>query len=115
MPTMQRFFDKHGIPFHAGMEMTSNEAIKQAVEAGMGLGIVSVHTLELELEAKRLVILKVEGFPIRRNWHMVHLKGKRFSPVAQAFHDFLMSVDVSELLQSPVARPVAEAAAGISK
>lgn len=98
---MKRFFDSHGIPFQAGMEMTSNEAIKQAVEAGMGLGIVSLHTLELELEAKRLVVLNVEEFPIRRNWHMVHLKGKRLSPVAQAFHDFLLGADSNKLVKSP--------------
>lgn len=97
---MKRFFDSHGINFQAGMEMTSNEAIKQAVEAGMGLGIVSLHTLELELEAKRLVVLNVEEFPIRRNWHIVYLKGKRLSPVARAFHDFLLGADASTLLNS---------------
>ncbi len=103
---MKRFFKDHGMKFQAGMEMTSNEAIKQAVEAGLGLGIVSVHTLELELEAGRLVILNVEDFPILRHWHLVHLKGKRWSPVAQAFNDFLLGPDAEHFLKSLVRYPI---------
>lgn len=102
---MKRFFKDHGIEFQVGIEMTSNEAIKQSVEAGLGLGIVSVHTLELELEAGRLVILDVEGFPIMRHWHLVHLRGKRWSPVAQAFNDFLLGPDAEHLLKSQVRVP----------
>ena len=74
-----------------GMEMTSNEAIKQAVEAGLGLGIVSIHTLTLELEVGRLVILDVQNFPILRHWYVVHRKGKRLSPIATAFRQFVLS------------------------
>ncbi|MDQ1363360.1 MAG: LysR family transcriptional regulator, low CO2-responsive transcriptional regulator [Pseudomonadota bacterium] len=87
---IQRFFDNHGVPFHTGIEMSSNEAIKQAVEAGLGLGIVSIHTLELELETGRLVVLDVEDFPIMRHWHIVQRAGKRLSPVAQAFKQFVL-------------------------
>lgn len=87
---MERFFSEQGVHLTTGMEMTSNEAIKQAVEAGLGLGIVSVHTLELELETDRLAILDAENFPILRHWYLVHRKGKRLSPVAQAFHDFVL-------------------------
>ena len=87
---IQRFFDNHGVTFHTGIEMSSNEAIKQAVEAGLGLGIVSVHTLELELETGRLVILDVEDFPIIRHWHIVQRTGKRLSPAAQAFKQFVL-------------------------
>lgn len=87
---IQRFFEEHGVPFHTGIEMSSNEAIKQAVEAGLGLGIVSIHTLELELETKRLVLLDVEDFPIMRHWHIVQRSGKRLSPVAQAFKQFVL-------------------------
>lgn len=85
---MQRFFDERGISFQAGVEMTSNEAIKQAVEAGLGLGIVSRHTLELELITERLRILPVEGFPILRSWFVVNRRGKRLSPLAKAFRSF---------------------------
>ena len=79
----QRFFDEHGVPFNTGIEMTSNEAIRQAVEAGLGLGVVSIHTLELELETGRLEILDVEDFPIIRHWYVLQRKGKRLSPAAQ--------------------------------
>ncbi len=86
---MERFFESHDIPFEPGMEMTSNEAIKQAVEAGLGLAVVSIHTLELELETQRLAILDVEDFPIMRHWYVVHPRSKRLSPVAQAFKGFV--------------------------
>ncbi len=86
----RRFFDEHGVPFNTGIEMTSNEAIRQAVEAGLGLGIVSIHTLELELETARLDILDVQGFPIKRHWYVIQRKGKRLSPAAQAFKEFVL-------------------------
>jgi DNA-binding transcriptional LysR family regulator len=107
---MERFFAARGVVLRAGMEMTSNEAIKQAVEAGLGLGIVSVHTLELELEAKRLEVLDVEGFPIMRHWYLVHREGKRLSPVASVFRDYLLGAEGAHLLESPVVSPVATAA-----
>lgn len=88
---MERFFNEHGVSLQTGMEMTSNEAIKQAVEAGLGLGIVSIHTLTLELEVGRLVLLDVQGFPILRHWYVVHRKGKRLSPIATAFRQFVLS------------------------
>jgi DNA-binding transcriptional LysR family regulator len=87
---IQRFFRERDMTFHTGIEMSSNEAIKQAVEAGLGLGIVSIHTLELELETRRLVILPVEDFPIIRHWRIVQRSGKRLSPVAQAFKQFVL-------------------------
>lgn len=88
---MERFFSERGVRLTTGMEMTSNEAIKQAVEAGLGLGIVSIHTLELELETRRLAILDAESFPILRHWYVVHREGKRLSPAAQAFHDYVLT------------------------
>lgn len=88
---MQRFFEEHNLSITSSMEMNENEAIKQAVQAGMGLGVVSIHTIELELETKRLVILNVEDFPIMRHWYLVHRKEKRLSPITQAFKDFVLS------------------------
>jgi len=88
---MQRFFDEHKLSITSSMEMNENEAIKQSVQAGMGLGIVSIHTIELELETKRLVILNVEDFPIMRHWYLVHRKDKRLSPIAQEFRKFVLS------------------------
>ena len=87
---IKRFFDLHGVEFNTGIEMTSNEAIKQAVEAGLGLGIVSIHTIELELETGHLRVLDVEDFPIKRDWYILNRKGKRLSPAAKAFKQFVL-------------------------
>ena len=87
---MERFFAEHRIKLNTGMEMGTNEAIKQAVQAGMGLGIISLHTIELELETKRLKVLDVEGFPIKRHWYVVHRSQKRLTKAAQAFKEFLL-------------------------
>jgi DNA-binding transcriptional LysR family regulator len=87
---MERFFAAHQISINRGMETDTNEAIKQAVQAGMGLGIMSLHTAELELLTNRLKVLDVQDFPIIRHWHVVHRKNKRLSSVAQAFREFLL-------------------------
>ncbi|MEN8107055.1 MAG: LysR family transcriptional regulator [Pseudomonadota bacterium] len=88
----ERFFaERGGISFSKTMEMNSNEAIKQAVQAGLGLGVLSIHTMEVELMLKRLVVLDVEGFPIMRHWYIVHRHGKRFSAIARAFKDFVLT------------------------
>lgn len=87
---MERFFTACGLGLHATMELSSNEAIKLAVQAGLGLGILSLQTLELELALKRLVVLDVEHFPIMRHWYVVHRADKRLSPVALAFKDFVL-------------------------
>ncbi len=87
---MERFFAEHHIKINKGMETDTTEAIKQAVQAGMGLGIMSQHTAELELEMGRLKILDVQGFPIIRYWHVVNRKNKRLSAVANAFREFLL-------------------------
>jgi len=97
---IQRFFDQHNASFQTGIEMSSNETIKQAVEAGLGLGIVSIHTLELELETQRLEILDVKGFPIQRHWHIMQRSGKRLSPVAQAFKQFVLD-EASKFIRLP--------------
>lgn len=82
---MERFFARLGATISSSMEISSNEAIKQAVQAGLGLGIVSQHTLEKELALQRLVILEVDSFPIMRHWYIVHRKNKRFTALHQAF------------------------------
>ena len=70
--------------------MNKNEAIKQAVEAGLGVGVVSLHTVQAELSARRLCVLDVQGFPLRRQWYLVQRRGKRLSPAAQAFVQFVL-------------------------
>ena len=87
---MERFFSERDIRLTTGMEVGSNEAIKQSVQAGLGLGLLSRDTLEQELSLRRLVILDVAEFPILRHWYIVHRSGKRLSPVAQAFKEFLL-------------------------
>jgi DNA-binding transcriptional LysR family regulator len=87
---VDNFFRAHGLELKVAMEMNANEAIKQAVEVGLGLGIVSLHTVRAELEAGRLCSLDVEDFPIRRKWYLVYRDGKRFSAAAQTFADFLL-------------------------
>ena len=82
---MERFFEQSGYSISSVMEMSSNEAINQAVEAGLGLGIVSHHTLELELALERLEVLDVESFPIMRHWYLVHRKGKRLTALMDEF------------------------------
>ncbi|MDH5632301.1 MAG: LysR family transcriptional regulator [Gammaproteobacteria bacterium] len=96
---MERFFSQQGVHLTTGMEMTSNEAIKQAVEAGLGLGIVSIHTLTLELETRRLAILDAQSFPILRHWYVVHRQGKRLSPAAMAFRDYVLTEGPSVMKQ----------------
>ena len=88
---LERLFAEHRLPLNVSMEMASNETIKQAVQAGMGISLLSLHTIELELKTRRLAVLDVLGLPIVRDWHVVHLAAKRLSPVAQAFRGFLLS------------------------
>jgi len=87
---MERFFAARGLEIRSSMEMSSNEAIKQAVQAGLGLGILSLQTLEMERALNRLAVLDVDGFPIMRHWYIVHRADKRLSPVAQAFKGFVL-------------------------
>ncbi|MEJ2060538.1 MAG: LysR family transcriptional regulator [Gammaproteobacteria bacterium] len=82
---MENFFAEHGLHFQAAMEMNKNEAIKQAVEAGLGVGVVSLHTIQAELASGQLCVLDVKGFPLKRQWYLVQREGKRLSPAAQAF------------------------------
>jgi LysR family transcriptional regulator, low CO2-responsive transcriptional regulator len=88
--SMERVFRERGIPFNTSMEVSSNETIKQAVMAGMGLSFLSAHTVGLELTAGKIAILDVVGLPIIRDWYVIHLREKRLSPIAGAFRAFLL-------------------------
>jgi len=88
---MERFFNERGMKLRTGMEVGSNEAIKQSVQAGLGLGLLSQATIEQELALKRLVVLDIAEFPIMRQWFVVHRKGKRLSAAAEAFRNFLLA------------------------
>ncbi|MDX8399367.1 MAG: LysR family transcriptional regulator [Gallionellaceae bacterium] len=87
---VERYFASHNLALPRHMEMDTNEAIKQSVQAGIGIGIISRHGIDMELETKRLVILDVDKFPIVRHWHIVQRKDKRPSVAAQEFERFLL-------------------------
>ncbi|MCO5064756.1 MAG: LysR substrate-binding domain-containing protein [Rhizobiaceae bacterium] len=80
-----------------GVELGSNETIKQAVMAGLGVAFISAHTIALEVEFGRLVVLDVEGLPIRRQWFSVMRADRTASPAMATFHDFLMQQGVAYL------------------
>jgi DNA-binding transcriptional LysR family regulator len=88
---IERFFAEHGHAFRSTLEMGSNESIKYSVIAGLGLGVVSLHSIRLELETRSLVLLDVEGFPIQRYWHIVTREGKWLSPAAEAFKEYVIA------------------------
>jgi molybdate transport repressor ModE-like protein len=86
---MEQFFQKHRIEPKVGMAMDSNETIKQAVMAGLGIAFISQHTVFHELEEGRLMVLKVAGLPVMRQWHAIRRADKILLPPAQAMLDFL--------------------------
>jgi DNA-binding transcriptional LysR family regulator len=87
---MERYFREHRIDLQVAMEMPSNETIKQAVIAGMGLAFLSLHTLGLELRAGVLERLDVEDTPVLRTWNLVHPQSRLLSPAAEAFRYFML-------------------------
>jgi DNA-binding transcriptional LysR family regulator len=86
---MERFFAEHGVQPSDRTEMPSNETIKQAVMAGMGLAFISGHAIGLELAAGRLTTLPVTGTPVMRQWYVVRRAEKQVLPMAAAFLEFV--------------------------
>lgn len=86
----ERLLEKNGLSIEPYMELGSSEAIKQGVMAGLGLAVLSLHSLRLERDAGKLVVLDVNGFPFKRRWFAVHLKGKQLSLTAKTFLDFIL-------------------------
>lgn len=87
---IEAHFKDKNTEIKSSLELGSNEAIKHAVSAGLGIGVVSLHSILLELEANKLVILDVVDFPIDRYWHIVKRKGKHLHPAAKQFQDFIL-------------------------
>ena len=87
----ERFLEQHGVKPRIGMEIGSNETIKQAVIAGLGIAFISGHTIAPEIEDGRLVILDVVGLPEMRQWFVVRPAAKRLMPAAGALRDFLVA------------------------
>jgi DNA-binding transcriptional LysR family regulator len=88
---VEKAFRKAGIHVPVGMELGSNGAIKHAVESGLGLAALSRYAIPLERSSGRLTVLEVEGFPIRRQWHIVHLRRQRLAAPVSGFIEFLRS------------------------
>jgi LysR family transcriptional regulator for metE and metH len=86
---IRSLFQDAGLEPPAGMEIGSNETIKQAVIAGLGIALISAHTIAHEAEDARLAILDVAGLPVVRQWFVVHRRDKRLLPAAAALRDFL--------------------------
>jgi len=95
---MEGFFLGQGLTLRHSVEMASNETIKQAVMAGMGISLISDHTVRLELSVGLLTRLAVAGTPLLRHWHIVRLAQKQWSPMAEAFRDFLCAEGAALLL-----------------
>ena len=87
---MEKFFEGTNVEPRVVMEMNSNETIKQAVMAGMGISFLSLHTIGLELENRLIAVLDVEGTPIVRAWNVVHTLSKLLSPPAEAFRYYML-------------------------
>jgi DNA-binding transcriptional LysR family regulator len=88
---LERYLEEQKVGAGETLEMSSNETLKQATMAGLGIAFISEHTIGLELSVKRLAILKIAGTPVMRQWHLVHRAEKRLLPAAEAFREFMRS------------------------
>ncbi len=86
----EEMFRNHLFTPHRTISMGSNETIKQAVIAGMGVSLISLHTLPLELKTGEVSLLDVIGTPIERTWYVVHMNSKRLLPAGRQFRNFLL-------------------------
>lgn len=87
---IEKVFAHHNLRLKVRLELGSNEAIKQAIVGGLGVSILSAHTLALEGATGKLTLLDVQGFPIERHWSVIYLNGKQMSVVAQTFFEYLL-------------------------
>ena len=86
-----RLLEQQGLQIEPYMELSSSEAIKQGVMAGLGLAVLSLHSIRLEQNTGKLIVLDVEGFPIKRRWFVVHLKNKQLSLTAKTFFEYILN------------------------
>ena len=85
---VEHFLAENRVAVDVVIELSSNEAIKQAIAGGLGISVLSQHSLDLETQNGLLTILNVEGFPIQRHWYVIYPTGKQLSVAAQTFLDF---------------------------
>ena len=98
----EHFFAAHGLALRPRLELGSNEAVKQAVAGGLGLSLLSAHALAHAVD-EGIAVLRVEGTPLPTQWQVVYPAGKRLSPLASAFLEFLRE-RAAELERSAQAR-----------
>ncbi|MGF1642986.1 MAG: LysR family transcriptional regulator [Thiotrichales bacterium] len=98
---VETWFRDREVQITPGMELGSSEAIKQAIIANLGISIVPLSSLELELETHRIKLLDVQGFPLRRMWHAVHLGDLQLGLTARVFLDFLIQEGRINLAANP--------------
>ncbi len=101
----ERLMKKHGLKVNVRMEIGSNEAIKQAVAGGLGLAVLSHHSIKLDTSSGVLAVLNVQHFPIQRYWYIVHPRTKQLSVVARTFLDFLHE-QAQAIVDSDQSRPI---------
>ena len=111
---LERFLVEHGVVAGKVMELGSNETIKQAVMAGLGISFISEHTIGLERSVGRLVRLNVNGTPLNRQWRLVHRTDKRLMPAATAFVEF-MNAEGSRLIEEQIGRHDASRTEAVGK
>lgn len=92
----ERFFEEHGVRLRPRMTLGSNEAVKQAVAGGLGMAVLSEHTLTLDVASGAFAFLDVKGFPLLREWYAVYPVGKRISPIARAFLEYITQEGASK-------------------
>ncbi len=86
---MEKYIQANELPVQKKMELTSNEAVKQAVIAGLGYSIMPLIGIKNELTNGQLQIIPVKGFPISSSWYLIWMKGKKLSPAAAGFVDYV--------------------------
>jgi DNA-binding transcriptional LysR family regulator len=101
----EAMFGRHRFSPRVSMELGSDEAVKQAILAGLGVSILSRHTLGIDTEQSQLICLDVDGFPLERHWQFVYPVGKQLSAVAQGFMD-LVRVEARQLVRDHLAHGV---------
>jgi len=87
---MEQAFGEAGVAPRVEMEIASNETIKQAVAAGFGVGFLSAHAVQQEVALGRLAVIAVRGFPVMRQWYVVHLRGRKLPAITEAFERFVV-------------------------
>lgn len=102
--SVQELFDRHGVSVRVRLELGSNEAIKQAIAGGLGISVLSRHTLALEGATEQLAILDVQEFPIQNQWYVIYPKGKQLSIVAQTFFEYLLqeAKEIAHQINAPL-------------